>query len=284
LKNKFKNKQGNPMRTFGWVFLVACLIDAVTSIIAAIVPALESLSDLTGPPVFVLAIVVFGLTCVNRLPPRRVFLAISAFFLGLVALGVCLGFILTTKLGASAVIHKPTVLLLREQFSWYRYVRWLLMVSQLGLSIYGIYAYRKSQAATKPRTPVDARRASRLDSMEVNGYRTAGKIFTYLGWFFLIGWISLLIFLMLLSDEPITSMTRIETARLCLAFLLPSGVSILYLIVGKGIKGYKEWARIVGIYLAILELFIFPIGTFIGGYTLWCLKKHGMPNKEYANS
>jgi protein-S-isoprenylcysteine O-methyltransferase Ste14 len=49
------------------------------------------------------------------------------------------------------------------------------------------------------------------------------------------------------------------------------GVSIFQMYLGKAIKAHKEWSRMVGIILAFLALFAFPIGTLIGGYILWCL-------------
>ncbi len=43
---------------------------------------------------------------------------------------------------------------------------------------------------------------------------------------------------------------------------------ILYLITAKGIANKKNWAKIVGIILAVLSLFNFPIGTALG---IWML-------------
>jgi len=109
--------------------------------------------------------------------------------------------------------------------------------------------------------------------LKLKGYRTAGKIFIHVGWLSLIFWIFFFTLITFLSDKPITEgMTRGEIANLCLIPLSTVGPSIFYLIVGKAIKEHKEWARIVGIILSILELLAFPIGTLIGGYTLWCLK------------
>ena len=49
------------------------------------------------------------------------------------------------------------------------------------------------------------------------------------------------------------------------------GVSILFLIVGSSIKKNKKWAKITGVFLAILSLLFFPIGTVIGIFILYYL-------------
>lgn len=43
------------------------------------------------------------------------------------------------------------------------------------------------------------------------------------------------------------------------------------LLGGWGLLNYKPWARIVVIVLSVLNLLNFPIGTLIGGYSLWVL-------------
>jgi len=51
-----------------------------------------------------------------------------------------------------------------------------------------------------------------------------------------------------------------------LCFFLP-GI-IAYVAAGYGLLNYKNWARILAIILAILNLILFPIGTALGIYTL----------------
>lgn len=142
------------MKIFGWIFLLACFIDAATSIAATFMPALGDLSNLISTPVCFSAVAVFVLACMNRLRPRRVFLTLSAYYGGLMAFGFCLGVALVIKLGPSAAGHKVTIQFLREQFSWYECVHWLLIVPWLVLSIYGILAYQKWQTADESEPPV----------------------------------------------------------------------------------------------------------------------------------
>lgn len=51
----------------------------------------------------------------------------------------------------------------------------------------------------------------------------------------------------------------------CLAMSIPS------LVTGFGLMKRREWARILGIVLCIIQLIGFPIGTAIGIYGLWVL-------------
>jgi len=42
-------------------------------------------------------------------------------------------------------------------------------------------------------------------------------------------------------------------------------------LAGYGILNLRPWARILGIVVGILDLAAVPVGTVIGGYTLWIL-------------
>jgi len=48
-------------------------------------------------------------------------------------------------------------------------------------------------------------------------------------------------------------------------------MGVVYIYLGKAIKEYKMWAKILQIILAILGVFSFPIGTVIGIFMLWVL-------------
>jgi len=48
-------------------------------------------------------------------------------------------------------------------------------------------------------------------------------------------------------------------------------ISVPGIIAGIGLLGYKSWARILAIILALLNLPAFPIGTLQGIYSLWTL-------------
>lgn len=48
-------------------------------------------------------------------------------------------------------------------------------------------------------------------------------------------------------------------------------ISLPSIIAGIGLQKRKQWARILTIILAVLNLLNFPIGTAIGAYSLWVL-------------
>ena len=51
-------------------------------------------------------------------------------------------------------------------------------------------------------------------------------------------------------------------------------MSLFFLLFGKALKNERAWAtRVAGFIIGVLLLFQFPIGTIIGGYTLWVLSK-----------
>ncbi len=54
-------------------------------------------------------------------------------------------------------------------------------------------------------------------------------------------------------------------------FIVVAATSLPLIIAGWGILNYREWARILGIVLAALNLLNVPIGTAIGAYSLWVL-------------
>lgn len=68
------------------------------------------------------------------------------------------------------------------------------------------------------------------------------------------------------------------------AFAVTSGIGfflgVLFLIIslpsllaGYGLLRRREWGRILAFIMSIIDLFSFPIGTAVGGYTLWVLTK-----------
>ena len=64
---------------------------------------------------------------------------------------------------------------------------------------------------------------------------------------------------------PIIGLTGTALVGMLLVLSLPG------LITGFGLLGFKPWARILGIVLAILQLVNIPIGTLLGLYALWVL-------------
>jgi hypothetical protein len=64
---------------------------------------------------------------------------------------------------------------------------------------------------------------------------------------------------------PIIGLTGMALVALLLCLSLPG------LLAGWGLLNFRPWARILGIVLAILNLFNIPFGTLLGIYALWVL-------------
>ncbi len=51
--------------------------------------------------------------------------------------------------------------------------------------------------------------------------------------------------------------------------------ALLHLVVGYGLLQFKPWGRILAIVFSCFNLFSFPFGTALGGFTLYFLLKSG---------
>ena len=115
----------------------------------------------------------------------------------------------------------------------------------------------------------------------MNGMEMPSKIKTNKIIFQVLGWISIVFAVIMAivfifigigagagSDEGATSGIAFGTAGGIIALVVGVVVGIVYLITAKGIANRKNWAKIVGIILAVLALFNFPIGTALG---IWML-------------
>ncbi len=73
----------------------------------------------------------------------------------------------------------------------------------------------------------------------------------------------------LASDDPdafqVLSIVGSVFAYIMIVLSIPDVICGIYIL------RYKEWSRILGIILAVFDLFMFPIGTAIGIYILWVL-------------
>jgi len=70
---------------------------------------------------------------------------------------------------------------------------------------------------------------------------------------------------------------------LILLLILAFGLGILFFVTALGLWGMRDWARWLAVMISILSLFAFPIGTIIGGVTIWYLFKEDVREAfEYA--
>ena len=80
------------------------------------------------------------------------------------------------------------------------------------------------------------------------------------------GWVNLGFTVLMGVAVVVSSMTGSEPVSdwdwiaLALAMLM----SLVFLLVGAGVKSYKTWAKIVGAALAVIFLLYVPVGTLIG--------------------
>jgi len=58
---------------------------------------------------------------------------------------------------------------------------------------------------------------------------------------------------------------------LVIVLILTFGLGFLLFFTGLGLWGMRMWARWLAVAISILSLFAFPIGTVIGGVTIWYL-------------
>ena len=63
----------------------------------------------------------------------------------------------------------------------------------------------------------------------------------------------------------ITSVVGTAIAGVLTLFALPG------IIGGIGLLKLKLWARYVVLVLAVFDLFVIPVGTLVGGYSIWVL-------------
>jgi len=70
------------------------------------------------------------------------------------------------------------------------------------------------------------------------------------------------------GDPDVMIITMIVASAITIFFII---ISLPDLIGGIGLLKRRGWARILVMIIAVLDLFIIPIGTVIGVYTLWVL-------------
>lgn len=84
------------------------------------------------------------------------------------------------------------------------------------------------------------------------------------------GWVNLIFTIGIAAAIGISIMAESESIPEWdwTAFAAAILVSLVFLLVGAGVKNYKVWAKIVGAALAVVCLLYVPIGTLIGIFIL----------------
>ena len=72
------------------------------------------------------------------------------------------------------------------------------------------------------------------------------------------------------DEEAVTILSIVGTAVVILLLIL----SVPGIVGGIGLLQRREWARILVLILAVLNLFSVPLGTALGIYSFWVLLHH----------
>ena len=94
----------------------------------------------------------------------------------------------------------------------------------------------------------------------------AGRLIRLQGWFYLFFTVGLVIGIPQIMHKRIPN--KGSDILLFVAVFL---FSVVFLVVGSGVKKYQKWAKISGAVLALFSLLIVPIGTILGIITLFYL-------------
>jgi hypothetical protein len=102
----------------------------------------------------------------------------------------------------------------------------------------------------------------------------------------LMAWLSLVLIIVGVAAFSFAFVSReksspVLSAKDMLIILAVAFLSTYFqLLLGAAIKRHKRWGRKAGIGYGIIVLFGFPLGTIVGGYTLYCLIKGWSPAVE----
>ena len=147
------------MKVFGWIYIIFFCINAVLSLFNAISPGMtgiQIINGVTGVVIIILSIIVFILSCIGKLMPRKVFLLLPGYYFFTIVYGIIIGILLVMKVGAEKMMAGgATPELLSETFTWFTPVSWIMNITCLLLAIYGILIYLKSTGATEQPITID---------------------------------------------------------------------------------------------------------------------------------
>ncbi len=121
------------------VFLLLYSVDAVVKILSFLAPAFADISELISALLFILSIVILVMSISGKCQPKSVFLTLSAYYVGLGAVGVAIMFVLVED--PSVMDNSEATRAFFESFSWWVPTMWTTTVIQLVLGIYGAKKY-----------------------------------------------------------------------------------------------------------------------------------------------
>ena len=75
---------------------------------------------------------------------------------------------------------------------------------------------------------------------------------------------------MSVGSEFAAGLTAVTLGAIAVLALL---FGILHLWIGAALRGYRSWARVLALGLAVINIVLFPFGTALGAYACWVLLK-----------
>lgn len=112
--------------------------------------------------------------------------------------------------------------------------------------------------------------ATTSTALKSNSYN-AGHLLTIWAWLllFVVGTIIMSVLVVnFMGDEPEKS-TPLFWSIISAILLL----SLIVLVTANGLKNHQQWARYVGIFLAVMALIAFPVGTVMGLFIISYIQK-----------
>lgn len=132
------------MRTFGWTYVIAYVVDALGSLAATLMPSLEDVSNALSLVVLGGTVVAFVLAISGKLQPRKVFLVLAGFYFLLVASGLIVMVALVADVGTGILAEMPTIDFMMDHISWYPYFHWISLGLWLLLGLWATWSMAKS--------------------------------------------------------------------------------------------------------------------------------------------
>ena len=71
-------------------------------------------------------------------------------------------------------------------------------------------------------------------------------------------------------DVPYEVIEIVPFVLVCVAFLMFL-ISVVGIIAAVGVLGRKKWGRVLMLVISFFHLFSIPVGTALGGYSIWVL-------------
>jgi hypothetical protein len=125
------------------VFLLIFSLDLFLSLIASIFSPLEDISNAISVLTIIFVLVIFIYSLRGKTKPKKIFLALTSYYLAMSLIGTVLAGILSSRYGSAISTQDISLAFLLKEFPWFNTVHWILMIVWLVLTAWGIIEYKK---------------------------------------------------------------------------------------------------------------------------------------------